>query len=74
MRFNVNDHVRVRLTEHGREAMRERTDEVNAWIRQRNPHAKLLPYDTIADLWRKRQNQLGVAVAIRCTRPPETGG
>lgn len=54
MRFNINNYVRVRLTEHGREALRMRTDDLNRHIRQINPNAKLLPYDTVeedADGW-----------------------
>lgn len=57
-RFNINSYVRVKLTELGRERLRQHVDELNAFIRQHSPKAQLLPYDTVeedADGWSEWQ-------------------
>lgn len=48
-RINLNQIVRIRLTETGREILRQDTDKLNAWIRKKNPGCSLLAYDTVIE-------------------------
>ncbi len=49
MRFNINDTVRVRLTEHGREALRQNTDAMNHVLSQTISNNLVLPYETVKE-------------------------
>lgn len=42
--FNLNDQVRVRLTEHGRSILRGQHEQLNAFVIKRNPYAKPLAF------------------------------
>ena len=48
-RINLNQIVRIQLTETGREILRQDTDKLNAWIRRENPVGTLIAYDTVIE-------------------------
>jgi hypothetical protein len=74
MRFNVNHHVRVKLTERGHQFLRERHRELFAGTRFENQY---VPPEVDADGWSRFQlwdlmNKIGPAMHMGADIPIET--